>query len=422
MLKNKVILSVFIALFAVQANADMRTRPVQAATQSEVNAGVISDKYVSPMTLASKPFTGWLLSGNSGTNPALNFIGTTDNQNMVVKTNNQNTAIFVSDGGDFTPSLIVGNDANLTRYQTNTSAKSFIDSTSSGYVALNQNNQVFTVRNGSGALGFRLNRANGTYDAPTGILNGWQLGDLSWNTYTGLPASPTTSVRSARIIVTAVGNHIGGTNGAAKFAIEHIRSGWGNATESLRLLGDNAGIGFNNTPVTTWEVGKYTAANALPAATGTAQSAGHIQRLTSNGNNTTLDLGTDATQSWIQSVDKSNLATNRALLLNPNRGNVGVSTTQALSSLDVDGSLGLAIRVTAIPATLGTSDSTVILTAAVTQPLPAPILRRVYHIKNGGAGTVTVTGHIDNTAANTIIIPSGSSRTFHSDGTTWWII
>ena len=183
-------------------------------------------------------------------------------------------------------------------------------------------------------------------------------------------------------------------------------------------------VDVNGDVITTsqFEVVKPTIASALPATSGTTQSTGYIQRMSSNGNDTAVDFGTDTAQGWIQSVDKSNLATNRALLLNPNRGNVGVSTTQALSSLDTDGSLGLAIRVTAIPATLGTSDSTVVLTATVTQPLPAPILRRVYHIKNGGAGTVTVTGHIDNTAANTIIIPSGSSRTFHSDGTTWWVI
>lgn len=365
---------------------------------------------------------GWTTVGNAGTNPTVNFLGTTDNQPAVIRTNSSKTAVFVNDGGDFTPSMLVGNDANLNLYLTNTTARSFVDGSSSGFVALNQNNQVLSMRSSSGALGYRLNRSNGTFDAPTGILSGWQLGDLAWNTYTGLPVSPSTSNRSARILVTANGNHVAATNAAAKFIIELTRNGWGAATESFRMLGDNAGIGFNNTPVATWEIGKYVVANALPATTGTVQSAGHIQRITSNGNDTTIDFGTDTTQSWIQSVDKSNLATNRALLLNPNRGNVGVSTTQALSSLDTDGSLGLAIRVTAIPATLGTSDSTVVLTATVTQPLPAPILRRVYHIKNGGAGTVTVTGHIDNTAANTIIIPSGSSRTFHSDGTTWWVI
>lgn len=417
MLRKKCILILLTALFATQTSAEIRTRPVRAATQAEVDAGIVNDKYVSPLTLANSAFAGWLLTGNSVTNPTANFIGTTDNQPMVVRTNNELTAVFVNNSGDFTPSIIVGNNANLNTYITNPASKSYIDGSSSGYVTLNQNNQVWTVRTGSGALGFRLNRAGGTFDAPTYISNGMQLGELSWFAYDGDLVDAT---RVARWNVVASASHTLGSLPVSAY-LEIARSG-AVVSQVMRFSGDNAGVGFNNTPVTTWEVGKHTNASALPATSGTTQSTGHIQRMSSNGNDTTIDFGTDTAQGWIQSVDKSNLATNRALLLNPNRGNVGISTTQALSSLDADGSLGLAIRVTAIPATLGTSDSTVVLTATVTQPLPAPILRRVYHIKNGGAGTVTVTGHIDNTAANTITIPTGGSRTFHSDGTTWWMI
>jgi len=91
--------------------------------------------------------------------------------------------------------------------------------------------------------------------------------------------------------------------------------------------------------VSTWDITKWTSANALPATTGTAQSAGHISRLTSNGNNTTLDIGTDATQAWIKAVDKTNLATNRNLLLNPNGGNVGIGTTNPTRQLETNGTV-----------------------------------------------------------------------------------
>jgi len=42
----------------------------------------------------------WLLAGNSGTNPATNFIGTTDNQDLVFKTNNTEWARIVASSGD----------------------------------------------------------------------------------------------------------------------------------------------------------------------------------------------------------------------------------------------------------------------------------------------------------------------------------
>lgn len=40
----------------------------------------------------------WSLTGNSGTNPTTNFIGTTDNKDLVFKTNNTNKLILDKDG------------------------------------------------------------------------------------------------------------------------------------------------------------------------------------------------------------------------------------------------------------------------------------------------------------------------------------
>lgn len=40
----------------------------------------------------------WSLLGNSGTNPAINFLGTTDNQNLIFRTNNLQRAVVRSDG------------------------------------------------------------------------------------------------------------------------------------------------------------------------------------------------------------------------------------------------------------------------------------------------------------------------------------
>lgn len=40
----------------------------------------------------------WSLLGNAGTNPAINFLGTTDNQNLIFRTNNLQRAVVRSDG------------------------------------------------------------------------------------------------------------------------------------------------------------------------------------------------------------------------------------------------------------------------------------------------------------------------------------
>lgn len=58
-----------------------------------------------PTSLAVKKFvdgkllSSWSLTGNGSTNPAINFLGTTDNQNLVFKTNNISRAIFNTSGG-----------------------------------------------------------------------------------------------------------------------------------------------------------------------------------------------------------------------------------------------------------------------------------------------------------------------------------
>src|SRR4051812_25116685 len=43
--------------------------------------------------------SGWLLDGNTGINPSLNFIGTTDNQPLVFKSNNERVGLLESSNG-----------------------------------------------------------------------------------------------------------------------------------------------------------------------------------------------------------------------------------------------------------------------------------------------------------------------------------
>jgi hypothetical protein len=53
---------------------------------------------LSALPSAASPTTAWLLTGNAGTNPATNFLGTTDAQNLIFRTNNVQRIITTSAG------------------------------------------------------------------------------------------------------------------------------------------------------------------------------------------------------------------------------------------------------------------------------------------------------------------------------------
>jgi len=76
---------------------------------------------------------------------------------------------------------------------------------------------------------------------------------------------------------------------------------------------------------------KGTGGDALPATSGSTQSAGLITRLQQGGGiGSVMDVGGNGGGgSWIQVTEASNLATNYNLLLNPNGGRLLVGTTSA---------------------------------------------------------------------------------------------
>jgi len=93
----------------------------------------------------------------------------------------------------------------------------------------------------------------------------------------------------------------------------------------------NVGIGTPTPETKLHVVGNNT---ALPATSGTKQSAGHVTRL-KGSTNAVLDIGAGEKSFWLQSTDENNLATNNSLLLNVNGGNVGIGTNAPKSSLHI---------------------------------------------------------------------------------------
>jgi len=78
--------------------------------------------------------------------------------------------------------------------------------------------------------------------------------------------------------------------------------------------------------------------NGFPATSGTSQPNANL-RLQNIGS-AVLDFGTNTSSgAWIQSTDRTSLAANYPLLLNPNGGNVGIRTTAPLDPLHVIGNI-----------------------------------------------------------------------------------
>lgn len=107
-------------------------------------------------------------------------------------------------------------------------------------------------------------------------------------------------------------------------------------------------------------------------------------------------------------------------------GNVGAGnytgTTQPLSLLESQGSFGANIRVLSTSATLLDSDHTVVFNGNnLIATLPASVNKRIYNIKNNNLTNLSITGNIDG-IVQTIILSQNQSRTFHGNGTTWYLI
>jgi len=107
-----------------------------------------------------------------------------------------------------------------------------------------------------------------------------------------------------------------------------------NGTTTAVTIDTSQKVGIGTTSPTGILNVKGTGGDALPATSGSTQSAGLITRLQQGGGiGSVMDIGGNGgTGSWIQVTEPSNLATNYNLMLNPNGGNLLVGQTSTTQS------------------------------------------------------------------------------------------
>lgn len=335
--------------------------------------------------------SGWLRTGNSGTEPgpnpgvgaivtpATNFIGTSDNQDLVLSTNSAERLRITTNGSLYSRSanglILNANDAPMI-------TRGWNPFTSGGY-------------NGLGRWGLFMRASQLSSGIPDNV--GSSFGWVTWSEDSNVV--PATLMRL-------------NNNG-------NLSLGMGNTAATTRL--SIVGTGTGN-----------------PNIVNATQSAGHIARFRDNGD-VTLDLGSSGSTNgtWLQSTNATALGTNYPLRLNPNGGNVGVATgtTTPTTALTVGGAVATPYTTTgtATSFTLDNTHQTVRrfgACATITIPQAATCPGRLYTIINAnGSGSsvalsvVSGSGIYDDVTNTTVTsLPVNQRITIQSDGTGWIVV
>ncbi len=115
--------------------------------------------------------TAWGLSGNGGTNPSTHFIGTSDNNDLVFRTNNVQQALFTATGKSIFGNAVPSSDTWAGFSKT--------------IIGTNDADNDFTLRSsGTDTPAFNILRSNGTMASPT-EFSGGELGSIRFWRYSG---------------------------------------------------------------------------------------------------------------------------------------------------------------------------------------------------------------------------------------------
>jgi trimeric autotransporter adhesin len=123
----------------------------------------------------SSQTTGWSTTGNSGTNPAVNFIGTTDTAELVIKVNNQLSGLIQYQAGVSVPTTSFGymNFVNKSPFSGNNTAMGFqiMPNTVGGFNTAVGVQNLFNNNNGTQnvAMGYKASLRNNNGNNNTAV-------------------------------------------------------------------------------------------------------------------------------------------------------------------------------------------------------------------------------------------------------------
>lgn len=283
----------------------------------------------------------WRTGGNSGTLPANNFIGTRDNVDLVIRTNNTEAVRVAANGA-------IGLGTNAPSTGPGVSSRIDIRDEGGGLSNISQLNA------GAGVSLHNFIKQGGTLASPLAVGSSDYLGGITVNLYNG-----SSYATAANILVQADGT-ISATQapGAISFWTRDTGSGAGISQRLIIKSYGNVGIGLNS-PVASLDItGASTGTNSLQLRSGNS-SSGFISNQVLFGWNgsaqyrhaikTRHQSGSPNQNAidfflWNQGVDASTtVGTKAAMTIDGKyRGMVGIGTTTPNSELHIsDGSASL---------------------------------------------------------------------------------
>lgn len=339
----------------------------------------------------------WSLSGNASTNPATNFLGTTDNVAFNIRVNNEAAGKIDPTGPVFLGYQAGKNNSSPTN-------------TGIGYNSLLVNSSGYS----NTALGYQSLMSNITGWGNTAIGSG----SLKLNT-----GNTNTSVGHGSLSI----NTTGGTNSAFGYsALSWNTTGAANTALGHSVLNQNStgrsNTGSGNSALTLNETGSYNSAYGARA----------LVQMVSGSNNSALgySAGGNATGSGNVFIGyragEDEAGSNKLYIANSNTTTPLIYGDFSIPKVAINGGVALSVNKVSTNYTVAASDYTIINTGgAVTFTLPGAVTAntgQVYILVNAGTGDISVNNIVITVASGPTLqtISSGNRMTIQSDGTNWF--
>ena len=339
----------------VNGQVTVRTLTTGAGTDNIV----VADPTTGLLKTVVSNATFWKTTGNGGTNPANNFIGTTDDNNLMFKVNNTKSGVISTGGG------------------TGFGYQALLNGSGTTNTAFGSNTLMNVTGSSNVAIGYKALQANtgGSFNTAMGV--GALLGNTSGNQNIAIGndalSSLTGGTANANIALgyQAGKNLTSGTNNIAIGSSISLPSSSGNY--QLNIGNAIYGIGVNNPTPNNAQIGINTSAPAatlhiVPKTIGTVTDDPMIIEGLKTGTAADNIIVADATTGVLRKMSQTAYAEpwrveNSATLATANtqniyqNGNVGIgdfSVAVPLTNLDVRGSVRTGTP-PATPATIGTN-------------------------------------------------------------------